>query len=44
MSPFLELSIKNIVVNKYLVEQAKFLYLRLKQAQSEVGLYSFRPS
>lgn len=44
MSPFLELSIKNIVVNKYLVEQAKFLYLRLKQAQSEVSLYSFRLS
>ena len=44
MSPFLELSIKNIVVNKYLVEQAKFLYLRLKEAQSEVGLYSFRLS
>ena len=42
MSPFLELSIKNIVVNKYLVEQAKLLYLRLTQAQSEVSLYNFR--
>ena len=44
MSPFLELSIKNIVVNKYLEEQAKFLYLRLKQAQAEASLYSFRLS
>ena len=43
-SSFLELSIKNIVVNKYLVEQAKYLYLSLKQVQSEVGLYSFHQS